>query len=196
MYQAKPLHFWLSIGTIGSHGLSVLLPGPAQLSAPQSNFAFKSCSGTCMGDLSTEVQEVTLLPSLGLSLSLGSIQLLVVGSPCCLVACRGRDQPAIRATSLTNDNYFQHLLKYGCTHLDQQPVASSETRKRQRQEETRDRGETRKSINKTRWLAVTVRTSVMQQIQQYNRYNHNFTTPQKQRQKLLLHFWGGKRCST
>lgn len=133
MYQAKPLHSWLFIGTIGSHGFLVSLTGPVQLSVPKSNVAFKPCSDTCVGDLSTEVQEVTLLSSLGLSLSLGSIQLLVVGSPCCLVACRGIDQPALRATSPTNDNLFQYLLKHGCTHLDQQLVASSETRKRQRQ---------------------------------------------------------------
>ena len=103
--------------------------------------------------------EVTLLSSLGLSLSLGSIQLLVVGSPCCLVACRGKDQPALRATSHTNDNYFQHLLEYGCTHLDQQPVASSETRRDRDKEETETRKRQESQLIRPggwQWLYVQV----------------------------------------
>lgn len=49
---------------------------------------------------------------------------------------------------------------------------------RQGRDRDRDRGETRKSINKTRWLAVAVRTSDMQQVQQYHGDNRNSRTPQ------------------
>jgi len=59
----------------------------------------------------------------------------------------------------------------------------------QRQGRDRDREETRKSIDKNRWLAVVVHASDMQQVQQYNRYNQYSRTPQKWRQELLLHFW-------
>ena len=69
-----------------------------------------------MGGESTTKERSYLVAQPGLELEPDSIQLLVVGSPCGLVAT---DQTALRGSYHTNGNVFQLLFKYSHTHLDQ-----------------------------------------------------------------------------
>ena len=80
----------------------------------KNSFTHTNLKATVLSNLAqVHVREVIvgIKRDVTLSLSLSSIQLLVVGSPCGLVACRGTDQKALRGNYHTNGNVF---LKYMC----------------------------------------------------------------------------------